>query len=68
MAYVTLEGYIVRRTTERAIALVKEGSGFMADLIWLPRGWCRDGDTLEEGDTDLIVFQDRADEKGLGYE
>ena len=67
MAYVTLEGYIVRRTTDKAIALVKEGAGFMADLTWVPRGWCQDGGNLEEGDTDIAVFEDRADEKGLDY-
>jgi hypothetical protein len=65
--YAVLDGYIIRRTTEKAIALVKEGAGPMADLIWVPRGWCRDGDTLEVGDTDLMVFTDRAIEKNLDY-
>lgn len=67
MAYVTLEGYIVRRTTDKAVALVKEGAGPRADLIWVPRGWCRDGSELEEGDTDIMMFDDRADDKGLDY-
>ena len=64
---VTLEGYIVRRTTGKAVALVKEGAGFMADLLWVPRALCRDGDRLEEGDTDLEVAEFKADELGLDY-
>lgn len=67
MAYVTVEGYIVRRVTEKAVALVKEGAGYQAELTWLPRGWCQDGDRLEVGDTGICVFEDRADEKGLDY-
>lgn len=31
--YVTLDGYEVRRTTEKAIGLVKEGAGYQAALI-----------------------------------
>jgi hypothetical protein len=68
-SYVTLDGYQVRRVASsgKAVALVKEGAGFQAELIWVPRSCCRDGDRLEVGDTDLEVMEHMADEKGLDY-
>jgi hypothetical protein len=65
--FVTLEGYIVRRTTEKAIALVKEGAGYQADLIWVPRSCCHDGETLEIGDVDISCMQHMAEDKGLDW-
>lgn len=67
VAHVTVEGYIVRRQTDRAVALVKEGAGWQAELIWVPRASCHGGEILEVGDTDLQINQNMADEKGLDY-
>lgn len=66
-AKATLEGYIIRRTTEKAIGLVKEGAGYMADLVWVPRSCCTDGETLEVGDTDIECLLYIAEDKGLDY-
>jgi hypothetical protein len=66
-SYVVLDGYEVRRTTEKAAALVKEGAGFQVDLIWVPRSCMRDGDTLETGDTDLECVSWKAEELGLDF-
>lgn len=65
--YVTLDGYEVRRTTEKAIGLVKEGAGYQADLIWVPRGCIRDGDRVETGETDLECMEFKAVEKELHF-
>lgn len=65
--YVTLEGYSIRRTTDKAIGLVKEGVGRQGNLIWIPRSCCRDGDTLETFDTDIEVQEWKAEELGLIY-
>jgi len=69
MRYVSLDGYIVRRATERAVGLIKSSAPMpgLAPIAWLPRGWCRNGDILEEGDTDIECFDERADEKNLDY-
>ena len=67
MAYVTIDGYIVRRTTEKALGIVKEGAGPQADPIWVPRACCESGDDLDVDDTDIIVFQNIAESKGLDF-
>ena len=67
MAYVVLEGYEIRRETEKAFGLCKEGAGFQVDLVWVPKACCRDANTLSKGDTDLEVYQSVADEKELDY-
>lgn len=66
-SYVTLDGYIVRHTTEKAVALVKEGAGFQADLVWVPRSCCREGDALDTGDTDIECVEWKAESEGLDY-
>lgn len=68
-AYVTLDGYQVRRVASSglAVALVKEGAGFQAELIWVPVSCCRDGDRLTVGDTDIEVMEFMAEQKGLDF-
>jgi hypothetical protein len=66
--FVTLEGYIVRRTTEKAVALVREGAGYQADLIWVPRSMCREGERIDVHETDLEVAKFVADDRGLDYD
>lgn len=63
--WTTIEGWEVRRATEKAVALVREGAGPMADLIWVPRSLCMDGENLAVGDTDIVVRDGIAIEKGL---
>lgn len=67
MAWATLDGYVVRRTTAKAVGIAKVRDGLQGDLTWVPRGWCMDGDELAEGDTDVTMFEDRAEEKGLSF-
>jgi hypothetical protein len=65
---VTLEGYIVRRTTEKAIGIVKEDAGIQGgDLIWIPRSCCADGESIETGDTDLECALWKAEAEGLDF-
>lgn len=52
-AYVTLDGYVVKRATEKAVGLAKASEPF-GELTWLPRSACTDGDTLGIGDTECI--------------
>lgn len=66
--HVSLEGYVVRRTTEKAVGLAKSGSTILHDdLTWVPRSVCEDGDALAEGDTDITVAEWFADKEGLDY-
>lgn len=69
MDAVTLEGYVVRRCTANAIGICKAVTplGLREDLTWVPRSLCEDGETLEEGDTDIVVAQWKADQEGLDY-
>ena len=72
-AYVTLDGYVVRRVTEKAVGIAKDTKNPMglpdrSDLVWLPRSACDQGDILDTGDTDIIVRESVADEKGLDCE
>jgi hypothetical protein len=48
--YVVLDGYTVIRATEAAVCISKADTD-----TWLPRAHIQDGDTLDEGDTDIIV-------------
>jgi len=64
--YVTLDGYIVKAATEKAIGLCKEGDD-SGDLIWLPRSTCQDGDDITRGDEDVCVIEWKADQMGLDY-
>lgn len=68
-AWVTVDGYIVRQVAPsgQAVAIVKEGAGFMPKLIWLPVSLCLDGDELTVGDTDIEVMEFKAEELGLDY-
>src|ERR1700679_2820578 len=63
-AYVTLDGYVVRKTTELAVGVRKADNAFAA-LTWLPRSACTDGDTLDLGDEDIDCRESLAEEKGL---
>lgn len=67
--YETLDGYVVRLTTANAIGIEKARSSLTdkAEVIWLPRSVCEDGDTLSVGDTDICCFGSIADDKGLDY-
>ena len=65
-AYVTLEGYVVRRTTELVIGISRMDEPF-APLAWLPRSACDQGEHLVEGDDDIVVRESIAEEKGLDF-
>ncbi len=62
--YVTLNGYVVKHATERAIGIVKEAS-YNNDATWIPRRWVDNTDVLSVGDTDIIVARWKAEEEGL---
>lgn len=64
--FVTLNGYVVARTTDKAIAIVK-ASQLASDWTWLPRSMCDDGHVLDVGDTDISVRENMAEEKGLDW-
>jgi hypothetical protein len=61
MAYVSLDGYIVVRTTEQAV-LLRDRSG---RDTWIPRSQCEDGDALDIDDTDICVASWFASREGL---
>lgn len=67
--YETLDGYVVRLATEKAIGIEKVRSDLIAkaDVIWLPRAVCEDGDMLSVGDTDICCYRRVADDKCLDY-
>ncbi len=65
--YVTLDGYVVRRVTEKSIAVAKVAFGASGDLTWLPRSMCEDGENLDIGDTDISVVENIAEERGLDF-
>jgi hypothetical protein len=70
-AYVTLDGYVVRRTSEKAVGIAKDMPGLSAaaaPLTWLPRSACTDGDALDVGDTDIVCAEWIAEERGLDFE
>lgn len=64
--YVTLNGYVVKHATERAIGIVKEAS-YNNDATWIPRRWVDNTDVLSVGDTDIIVARWKAEEEGLDH-
>lgn len=49
------------RTTDMAV-LIRDDSG---EEHWVPRSVCRDGDSLEVGDTDIEVQRWFAEKEGL---
>jgi hypothetical protein len=65
-AYVTLDGYVVRKTTELAVGIGKADNAFAA-LTWLPRSGCEDGDALDLGETDIVCREFLAEEKELDW-
>lgn len=65
--YVTITGYVIKVVTEKAIGINKARPPFDADLTWLPRSMVQDGDTLDVGDTDIIVREGIAADKDLDY-
>jgi hypothetical protein len=72
-AYVTLDGYAVRRVTKKAVRIAKDTKDPMglpdrSDLAWLPRSACAEGDIPDIGDTDIMVRESVAEEKGLDCE
>lgn len=67
-AYVTLDGYCVRVSREKAIGINKAKDFPDAPVTWLPRFACADGDQIDIGETDLTVREDIAEEKGLDYQ
>lgn len=67
--WATLDGYVVVRTTDKAVGLAKSSDVIdrRTELTWIPRGWCQDGDMLKEGDTDVTMFESQAEAKGLDF-
>lgn len=63
-AYVPLDGYVVRKTRDMAVAVNLVDEPF-SEYVWLPRSVCEQGDDLVEGDEDIVVREDFALEKGL---
>lgn len=55
----TLTGLIMK-STEDAVLFLLEG-----DEKWIPRSVCIDGDTLEDGDEDVIVANWWLEKEGL---
>jgi len=62
--YVPLDGYVVRKTTDLAVAVSPVDEPF-SEWVWLPRLMCEDGDDLVEGDEDIAVRESIALDKGL---
>ena len=56
----TVTGLVVK-TSEKAV-LLTIGNGVE---VWVPRSVCVDGDTIDKGDTDLVVQSWFAEKEGL---
>lgn len=57
----TLTGEVLRPSTHRAILFrCKNGSEH-----WIPRKVCLDGDTIDEGDTEIVVATWFCEKEGL---
>lgn len=52
--FVSIDGYVIKRITERAIGIRKENDQD-ADLIWVPKSQVEDADVLDVGDIDICV-------------
>ncbi|MBU6430715.1 MAG: hypothetical protein KGR26_16975 [Cyanobacteria bacterium REEB65] len=68
--YASLDGYVIRRTTEGAVGIAKAQLGLVnggEHLTWIPRSLCEDGFRLEVGDTDILVETWKAEQEGLDY-
>jgi hypothetical protein len=64
--FVTLDGYMVAGTTTKAVA-VRKAKDLASAWHWLPRSMCDGGEVLEVGDTDIVVRENMAEEKGLNW-
>lgn len=51
MAYVLIDGYIVKRAQDKAVLVVKAGG----QEVWIPRSLIEQGDAADVGETDLAV-------------
>ena len=65
-AYVAIDGYVVKKVTEKTIGVVKASNPF-GELVWLPRSTCADGDMLDLGETDISVAEWLAEDRGLDF-
>lgn len=66
-AYATLDGYTVRKVTPGGAIGINKSNDPFGTLTFLPIAACMDGDALGVGDTDIIVPERLADDKGLEY-
>lgn len=63
MPFVSIDGYIVKRETDRAVLVVKAGHE-----VWIPRSVIDQGEVADVGDTDLSVEQWFAKRTSLDFE
>lgn len=49
-AQTTVAGEVIRTTAAAVLFKLDDG-----DEVWVPRRVCLDGDSAEEGDTDLVI-------------
>lgn len=61
--YCSVEGHIKAYTDEAV--LIRPKGGTRDDDFWVPRKWCRDGDTLDTGSTDIEIQRWWLVKKGL---
>lgn len=59
----TLSGLITRTTESAVLMELDDGSEY-----WVPRSVCISGDTITEGDTDILVACWFLDKEGVSYE
>lgn len=63
--YVTLDSYIVERTTEKALGLRKAKQMPGLALTWVPRSVVEDGENIDIGEQDLSCAEWFAEKEGL---
>lgn len=63
---VTLDKCEVIAKTEKAVLIEWKAHGEVFNA-WVPRSVCTDGQTLQPGDTDIIVQEWFAEKEGLPY-
>lgn len=51
---------VIRTTRDAVLVRFKD-----LKQVWIPRSVCQDGDTLKEGDTDIMVAEWFAEKEGL---
>lgn len=61
--WITLEGYESGRGTEKAIILLKGRKTF-----WVPRSVLLDGETMDPGETDIVMKTWFAEKEGFADE